>query len=135
MRVTSSVPISAGVAAAAAIFLASSRALAANATKEIKTAATHAGFAAKAETLKQAKTHLHHVVNCLVGPKGEGFASGELNPCKGMGDGAIPDAKDANTKKSLKSALADAMKGIDASSLATAKSQAKSAASMLKKAQ
>src|SRR6185437_11904150 len=61
--------------------------------KETATAATHAGLAAKATDLKGTQMHLHHVVNCLVGPKGKGFDAAPGNPCKDQGNGAIADTK------------------------------------------
>jgi hypothetical protein len=54
----------------------------ADSTKEVTTAATHAGLAAQAADLKSTQTHLHHVINRLVGPKGQGFDDKEVNPCK-----------------------------------------------------
>lgn len=60
-------------------------------TKELETAHEHAGYAAKADTLKKRQMHLHHVVNCLVGKEGKGFDDSVGNPCKDMGQGAIHD--------------------------------------------
>src|SRR6185312_2355242 len=68
--------------------------------KEISTAANHAGLAAKATDMKTTQMHLHHVVNCLVGPKGKGYDATPGNPCKDQGNGAIPDTKNAQQKKS-----------------------------------
>ncbi len=48
--------------------------------KEIAAAAQHAGFAAGSSDIAGIHTHLHHAVNCLVGPEGEGFAPKELRP-------------------------------------------------------
>lgn len=76
-------------------------ALADNLSVEITTAAEHAGFSAASPTLDQAHTHLHHTLNCLVGPGGNGFDTKALNPCKGNGNGAIPDATDAKVKAAL----------------------------------
>jgi len=39
----------------------------------ISTAANHAGLAANAGAIEMVHTHLHHVLNCLVGPGGDGF--------------------------------------------------------------
>jgi hypothetical protein len=50
----------------------------ADSTKEVATAARHAGLAAQAADLKGTQTHLHHVLNCLVGPKGQGFDDKEV---------------------------------------------------------
>ena len=60
-------------------------------TKELQTAHDHAGYAAKADTLKKRQMHLQHVVNCLVGKQGKGFDDSVGNPCKGMGEGAMQD--------------------------------------------
>lgn len=122
-----------GAAVAAALALTANGALAANAGKEVKTAAAHAGYAAQSKSLKVVRMHLHHAVNCLVGPKGMGFDSKELDPCKGMGNGAIPDTKDMKAKQALRSALATAKKGLAAGSLAAAKAEAKKTEMMLKK--
>jgi hypothetical protein len=61
--------------------------------EELKTAITHAGFAQKYETLKEVTLHLHHVLNCLVGPGDNMFDSAAGNPCQGQGNGILPDLK------------------------------------------
>ena len=48
--------------------------------KEIATAQAHAGFAAAGTDLKTVQMHLHHVVNCIVGPKGKGYDATQANP-------------------------------------------------------
>lgn len=58
---------------------------------EMKTALTHAGFAAKYDTLKEVTLHLHHVVNCLVGSKDKMFDASAGNPCEGQGNGVVAD--------------------------------------------
>lgn len=103
-----------------------------DAAKEIATAAAHAGMALGAADLKMAQTHLHHVVNCIVGPSGKGFDAQAGNPCKGAGDGALVDAKgDAATEAKLHSALADAEQGLRATTVDTAHVHAKSAMTTL----
>lgn len=72
-----------------------------DASTEITTAATHAGFAAKSTTLEMVHAHMHHALNCLVGPDGNGFDATALNPCKNSGNGAIPDTTDPAKKKAL----------------------------------
>jgi hypothetical protein len=64
----------------------------ADAAQEAATGGTHAGLAAKAATIEQVHMHLHHTVNCLVGPTGQGFDAKEANPCQKLGSGAIPAA-------------------------------------------
>lgn len=58
---------------------------------EVATAMKHSGFAMKEKELKGVQMHLHHTLNCLVGPQGEGFDASAADPCKGMGNGAIND--------------------------------------------
>ncbi len=60
---------------------------------ELKTAITHAGFAAKYDMMKEVSLHLHHVVNCLVGPNDKMFDKAAGNPCQGQGNGIMPDIK------------------------------------------
>jgi hypothetical protein len=55
----------------------------------ISTAATHAGMAASGTDVVGVRRHLHHVLNCLVGPDGQGFDAAAGNPC-GAAGGAIP---------------------------------------------
>ena len=62
---------------------------------ELKTAVTHAGFAAKYETMKEVALHLHHALNCLVGPQDKLFNAAAGNPCKGQGNGFLSDQKAA----------------------------------------
>lgn len=103
-----------------------------NATTEISTAHAHALMAQTATTVDMAHTHLHHVVNCLVGPSGQGFDASAGNPCKDQGNGAIPDsAKNPTVQVKLQAALADAQAGIKASSLADAQGEAGKVAATL----
>lgn len=107
-------------------------AFAQNATTEVSTAHAHALMAQSAKTVGEAQTHLHHVINCLVGPKGTGFDAAAGAPCKGQGNGAIPDsASNAALTGKLQSALADAQSGLKATSLAAAQADAAKAAAAL----
>lgn len=119
------------VSSVAIVFLASP-VVAGDLSAEITNAAQHAGLAAKASDIAGVHTHLHHTVNCLVGPGGPGFAAKELNPCANTGGGAIPDATNASTKKSLEAALAKANSGIAATDVATAQNDASATEAMLK---
>jgi hypothetical protein len=98
-------------------------ALAADAAKEIKTAAVHAGMASTADALPMVRAHLHHVLNCLEGPKGADFDAKELNPCKGQGMGAIPDSP-PDKLKALKAAADQARMALSEPDMAKAKSMA-----------
>ena len=124
--------LSAACAAAVLLTGVSANALAADSSQEVATAATHAGFAASAGAIDQVHMHLHHTVNCLVGPKGQGFDSNEANPCQKLGDGAIPDTTDAATKAKLNKALASAQAGLKSDDLSAAKKAATEVQSNLK---
>lgn len=121
--------------AGAALVLAGARPAAADTdvNKEVATAAAHAGLAAKSTDIKTVEMHLHHTINCLVGPKGKGFDATNLNPCKDQGAGAIPDTKDAAMKKTLRQALAKANAGLKTKDMATAQKDAAAAQALLSK--
>lgn len=115
------------------IFVASSAfAEAADPTQEAATAATHAGLAAQGAALAQVHMHLHHTVNCLVGPQGQGFDAKEANPCQKLGNGAIPDTSDKAAKAKLTAALAKAEAGLKSDDLAAAKKAAAETQAALK---
>ena len=101
---------------------------------EVTTAAAHAGFAVAAKDMVTTQMHLHHVVNCLVGPKGTGFDPGVANPCKDQGNGAIPDTKDAAKLAPLTAALAKANAGLKETDMAAAQQDAGAAQDLIKKA-
>jgi hypothetical protein len=99
--------------------------------KEMATAATHAGLAAKSTDMKMTQMHLHHVVNCLVGPDGSGFDATPGNPCKDQGTGAIPDTKDAAQKAVLQQALDKANDGLKQTDMTAAQKDATDAQALL----
>lgn len=94
-------------------------------------AANHAGLAANAGGIDMVHTHLHHVLNCLVGPGGDGFDAAPGNPC-GMAGGAIPQTADAATKTKLQTAATQAKAGIANADMAGAKKTASDIQAMLK---
>jgi len=96
----------------------------ADAASEIATAAQHAGLAAAAPNLLQTHMHLHHAMNCLVGPKDGDFDKNNMNPCAQIGNGAFPDESNAEIKAKLQSAMAAAGDGIASNDEATAKKNA-----------
>ena len=103
-----------------------------SAQNEISTAHAHALLAQSATSVAMVHTHLHHVINCLVGPSGDGFDAAAGTPCKGQGKGAIPDtAADHALHAKLESALADAQAGLKSESLAAAQQDAGKAATGL----
>ena len=100
--------------------------------QEAATGALHAGLAAEAATIQQVHMHLHHTVNCLVGPNGQGFDAKEANPCQKLGNGAIPDTSDSAMKAKLTAALAKAQAGLKSDDLAAAKKAATETQAALK---
>jgi hypothetical protein len=132
---TSCASIWAAVGALVLVFASCPAARAADVGKEITTAAQHAGFAAESTAIGMAYAHLHHTINCLVGHHGAGFDVKELNPCKGLGNGAIPDTADTTRVKSLRAALALAEEGLRLDDLDTVKRLGALAAAEIKKAE
>jgi len=108
----------------AAALIAAPAAFAGDSAQEAATAAQHAGFAAKSPKIEQVHMHLHHAVNCLVGPDGREFDPKQANPCKGKGNGAIPDATDAGTRQHLMDALAIARSGLSTYDMTAARQAA-----------
>ena len=98
----------------------------------IATAANHAGLAAAAGGIDMVHTHLHHVLNCLVGPGGNGFDAAPGNPCANAGGGAIPQTADAGMKTKLEAAATQARAGIANSDMAASKKVASDVQAMLK---
>jgi hypothetical protein len=116
---------------AAALFAASA-ANAADVKGEIVNAETHANLAAQATAIDGVHMHLHHTLNCLVGPGGTGFDAKQMNPCANSGNGIIPDTTDAAKKKSFEAAATKAQAGIAQTNLADAQKTAAAVATMLK---
>jgi hypothetical protein len=104
----------------------------ADSAQEAATASLHAGLAAQGASIEQVHMHLHHTVNCLVGPAGQGFDAKEANPCQKLGNGAIPDTTDSATKAKLTAALAKAQAGLKSDDLTAAKKAATEAQADLK---
>lgn len=103
-----------------------------SAKDEVSTAHAHAMMAQSATSVSMAHAHLQHVINCLVGPNGTGFDAKAEDPCKGQGNGAIPDAaSDHALHAKLESALSDAQAGLKADSLAAVHQDAGKAAAGL----
>ena len=100
--------------------------------QQVGTASKHAGFAAAATDMKDVQKHMHHVLNCLVGPNGKGFDESFGNPCNGQGQGAIPETADAATKAKLEQALTVTRQAVSTTDVAAAKKGAADAAGMLK---
>ena len=121
-------------ALALAAILLPATAFAADVEGEIVTAGTHAQLAAQAADLDMVHMHLHHTVNCLVGPTGAQFDATNLNPCAGSGTGAIPDSASPTKKTMLEDAVTTAEMGINSGDITEAKKDATSAYSQIQAA-
>ena len=98
---------------------------------ELSTAQTHAGLAAKAADINMVHMHLHHALNCLVGPGGMGFDTTNANPCASAGKGILVDSMDTGQKTKLQMAVADAQRGIAATDLTAAQAAANETANAI----
>jgi hypothetical protein len=105
-------------------------AVAADVKGEIVSAIEHAQYAAEAAALAEVHAHLHHALNCIVGPGGNGFDARQMNPCAGSGNGIIPDTADAAAKTKLEGAAAKARDGLATNDMA--KADATAVATVLK---
>ena len=103
------------------------------ASKEVASALQRADSAAHAKNIKDVHMHLRHAINCLVGPNGYGFDSKASNPCKSLGNGAIPDTQSMANKRVLQAAVQEAQLGVKESNLKSAHTDASIAARMLKR--
>jgi hypothetical protein len=111
--------------------LLASPAFAADLRSEIVNAGEHAEYAAEAATIDEVHFHLHHSLNCLVGPKGDGFDRTQMNPCVNSGNGIIPDATDPKLVAVFQAAAAKARAGLASNDLAAAKADATETAKLI----
>jgi hypothetical protein len=102
---------------------------------QIKTAITHAGFAASGSALGYVQQHLGHALNCMEGPKGKNFNASWGNVCEGQGNGILVDLKMAPGGAALmpdvEKADATALAGLKTKSLDEAKNAAKGVSELL----
>ena len=103
----------------------------ADSKSQIATAVEHAGLAAAAPNLVQTRVHLHHAMNCLVGPLDADFDKSNMNPCAQQGKGAFPDESNPEIKTQLQNAMSAAAEGIASKDEATAKKNAATVKSLL----
>lgn len=69
---------------------------AADVKMQVKTAITHAGFAAGGNALSSVEQHLGHALNCIEGAKGKNFNQAWGHVCEGQGNGILADLKAAS---------------------------------------
>lgn len=100
---------------------------------QAKTAATHAGFAAEAQTLSSVREHLGHVIVCIEGPKGKNVNAAWENPCQGQGSGVLNDLRGSAASWTLVAQSADnlAVAGLKSTDLARMKAAAKGVSALM----
>lgn len=106
---------------------------------EIATAKVHATAASQIDTLAGAQLHLHHVINCLVGPHGAGYSARaealSENHCDHLGNGAVADSTaEPATHQLTGEALQAAQAGLHATTLDAAHADAAKVLKLLAKA-
>jgi hypothetical protein len=77
---------------------------------EIRIAAFHAALAYGMPNVAGAHLHLHHTINCLVAPSNPHFDPHVLEPCRGLGNGALADVPAGPAHALLARALALALR-------------------------
>jgi hypothetical protein len=106
-----------------------------DAAKQIATAEVHAQMASATKDINMVHAHLHHVINCLEGPKGKQFDPKAEDPCKGMGDGALSDLHGSpNVRAKLEMAVKAAERGIHENNYRKAHDAAVKTAALIKDA-
>ncbi len=102
---------------------------------ELKTAITHAGFAAGADSMNGVVQHLGHTLNCIEGSRGKNFNESWGNVCQGQGNGILEDLKAASggAEFALVAQAADALaaSGMKSKNLGETKLAAKGVAALL----
>ncbi len=102
---------------------------------QIKTAITHAGFAASGSAMGYVQQHLGHTLNCIEGPKGKHFNASWGNVCDGQGNGILVDLKAAPGGAALMSdaekADSEAVAGLKTKTLDEAKKAAQGVSDIL----
>jgi hypothetical protein len=74
---------------------------------------------------------MQSAINCLVGPKGEGFDAAAPNPCAASGNGVIPDTADPARKAKFQEAVEKLKSGLPVADRPAAMQIALDAADMI----
>jgi len=64
------------------------------------------------QKIEDVHQRMQSAINCLVGPKGEGFDAAAPNPCAASGNGLIPDTAEANKKDEYQAVVAKLKTGL-----------------------
>jgi hypothetical protein len=81
------------------------------AVEKIATQITARSASRNVQKIEEVHERMQSAINCLVGPKGEGFNAAAPNPCAASGNGLIPDSDPAK-KDAYMEAVAKLKTGI-----------------------
>ncbi|MGQ0550066.1 MAG: hypothetical protein ACT4PY_10420 [Armatimonadota bacterium] len=102
---------------------------------QLKTAITHAGFAAAGDSAGYVRQHLGHALNCIEGPNGKNFNRAWGHVCQGQGNGILQDLRSAPGGATftivIEHADSLAAAGVTRNDLAEAKAAAKATQALL----
>jgi hypothetical protein len=122
----------AGVIAAAFVFCPLASAGAVDlAVEKIAAQITARSASRNVQKIEDVHQRMQSAINCLVGPKGEGFDAGAPNPCAASGNGLIPDTAEASKKDEYLSVVAKLKTGLETSDRGAAMQIALDAADMI----
>ena len=101
------------------------------AVEKIATQITARSASRNVQSIEDVHQRMHSAINCLVGPKGEGFDSAAPNPCAASGNGLIPDTAEADKKDKYQSVVAKLKTGLTTDDRGAAMQIALDAADMI----
>jgi hypothetical protein len=82
------------------------------AVEKIATQITARSASRNVQRIEDVHQRMQSAINCLVGPKGEGFDMAAPNPCAASGNGLIPDTPEAEKKEKYQTAVAKLKTGL-----------------------
>jgi hypothetical protein len=101
------------------------------AVEKIATQITARSASRNVQKIEEVHQRMQSAINCLVGPKAEGFDAAAPNPCAASGNGLIPDTEDAGKKEKYQSAVAKLKTGLATSDRGAAMQIALEAADLI----
>jgi hypothetical protein len=82
------------------------------AVEKIATQITARSASRNVQRIEDVHQRMQSAINCLVGPKGEGFDMAAPNPCAASGNGLIPDTAEAGKKEEYQAAVVKLKTGL-----------------------
>jgi hypothetical protein len=101
------------------------------AVEKIATQITARSASRNVQKIEDVHQRMQSAINCLVGPKGEGFDIAAANPCAASGNGLIPDTAEAGKKEEYQTVVVKLKTGLATSDRGAAMQIALEAADMI----